>query len=165
MDDLNTSIKWPESVKSDRQKCVCNPGIIISPHPGFSSMDWEAGKLWDLDPNSSSFLRTNLTYSSVLFFSSVARRPISRQLHGQAKINDDARTVGFDQNISTVQIPVGNSGLVQVWAKVGEDDGKESAEYILKKNFNLLSNVSIHAEFPFPPQNSTLYFCAFPNRR
>lgn len=81
-------------------------------------------QLWDLDPSSLSSLNTHLTYSSVLFLS-VACRPISRQLHGQAKIDDDACAVSFDQDIPTVQISVGNSRLVQVWVKRGEYDGKE----------------------------------------
>lgn len=95
-------------------------------------MNSEMIKLWDLDRSSLCFLNTNLTYSSVLFLS-VACRPISRQLHGQAKIDDNACAVGFDQNISTVQISVGNSGLVQVWVKSRQYDGKESVEYSSKQ--------------------------------
>lgn len=60
-----------------------------------------------------SFLKTNLTYGGVLFLS-VTCGPISRQLHGQAEVDDDARAVSFDQNIPTVQVSVGHSRLVQV---------------------------------------------------
>lgn len=44
----------------------------------------------------------------------MACRPVPRQLHGQAKINDDTRAVGLDQDIPAVQVPVGNGWLVQI---------------------------------------------------
>lgn len=58
-------------------------------------------------------LKAHLAYGSV-FVLSVARRPVPRQLHGQAEINDDTRAVRFDQNVATVQVSVGNRRLVQV---------------------------------------------------
>lgn len=66
-------------------------------------------------------LNTHLTYSSI-FLLSVTRRPVSCQLHGQAKIDDDTRAVSFDKNISAVQVSVGNGGFVQVWM---EEKGEE----------------------------------------
>lgn len=50
--------------------------------------------------------------------------PVSRQFHGQAKINDDTCAVSLHQNISAVQIPVRNGGLVQVWMEGGRRGGK-----------------------------------------
>lgn len=51
--------------------------------------------------------------------------PVSRQFHGQAKINDDTCAVSLHQNISAVQIPVRNGGLVQVWMEGGEGGEKD----------------------------------------
>lgn len=58
----------------------------------------------------------------------MTRRPVSCQLHGQAEIDDDTCAVSLDQNISAVQIPVRNGGLVQVWME--EKEGEGSGERI-----------------------------------
>lgn len=44
----------------------------------------------------------------------MARRPVPRQLHGQAEVDDDARVVRLDEDVPAVQVPVGNRWLVQV---------------------------------------------------
>lgn len=57
---------------------------------------------------------THLTDGSVLLLA-VARRPVPCQLHGQAEIDDDARTVGFNQDVPAVQVSVRHRRLVQVF--------------------------------------------------
>lgn len=56
----------------------------------------------------------------------MARRPVPRQLHGQTEIDDDARAVGFGQDVPAVQVSVRHRRLVQVFSKKKKQNDKSS---------------------------------------